>query len=197
MKDLLELVIIIDKSGSMDSLVSDVIGGYNSLIKEQKEAGETKVTTIFFNDKVKVIHNNVDIKDIKQLDNRTYRPGGSTALLDAIGDAICLIKERHAKLSEDELPSKTLFSIMTDGYENSSREYSYPKIRSMIELQKECGWEFIFQAANIDVEREVDRLGIDIDDAIPFAATPTGVRDVMEKCSLKIKNSRKKPQKKA
>lgn len=196
MKDLTELVIIIDKSGSMHGLEKDVVGGYNALIEEQRKEGETIVTSLFFNDKVKFVHEGVNIKDVKPLDGRQYQPSGCTALLDAIGDAISLIKAKHSKVKEEELPEHTIFSIMTDGLENASREYSYKRIKEMIELQKKCGWEFIFQAANIDTEYEADRLGIDRDMAMSFEADSEGVGRVMKCCCAKISDSRRKTRKK-
>lgn len=194
-KDVTELVIIIDRSGSMHGLEKDVIGGFNSLIQEQKKEGETIVTTIFFNDKKKFIHEGVDIKEVKPLDGRSYQPSGCTALLDTVGDAISLIKAKHSKLKEEDLPEHTIFSIMTDGLENSSKEYSYSDIKFMIEFQEKCGWEFIFQAANIDVRREADRLGIKRERATRFVATEEGV--LMSMCCMsdtitKLKKSPKK-----
>ena len=196
MKDVTELVIIIDRSGSMCHLTDDVIGGFNSLIEEQKEEGETIVTTIFFNDSIKFIHERVDINDVKQLDRRTYSASGCTALLDAIGDGIAYIKSKHASLTEEELPKHTIFSIMTDGMENASREYSYKKIKDMIDLQKKCGWDFIFQAANIDTEYEADRLGIDRNMAMSFDASKEGVITQMKCCSNMISKVRRKSSKK-
>ena len=110
----------------------------------------------------------------------------------AIGDAISLIKARHSKLKEDELPKHTIFSIMTDGLENASREYSYKRIKDMIELQKKCGWEFIFQAANIDTEYEADRLGIDRDMSMSFDCNSAGIGHIMKRCSDTIKKVRTK-----
>ena len=196
MNEKTELVIIIDRSGAMHGLEGDVVGGFNSLIEKQTQEGDTVVTTIFFNDEFSLIHENVDIKEIKPLDKRTYRASGCTALLDAIGDAISLIKAKHSKLKEEELPEHTIFSIMTDGLENASREYSYKRIKDMIELQKKCGWEFIFQAANIDTEYEAERLGIDKDMAMSFDADSAGVGMVMKCCCAKISDSRRKPRKK-
>lgn len=196
MTDLTELVIIIDKSGSMHGLEQDVVGGYNSLIDEQKKEGKTIVTTIFFNDQIQFVHEGVDIKEVKPLDGRSYQPCGCTALLDAIGDAISLIKAKHSKLKENELPEHTIFSIMTDGLENASREYSYKRIKDMIELQKKCGWDFIFQAANIDTEHEAGRLGIDLDDAVSFDANSDGVHMVMKCCCTKINDIKYKNRKK-
>lgn len=191
-KDLTELVIIIDKSGSMNSLKEDVIGGYNSLISKQKEEGNTTVTTIFFNDKVDFVHEQVDIKELKPIDGRSYHPSGCTALLDAIGDAISFIKAKHSKLKEEDLPEHTIISIMTDGLENASVEYSYPHIKRMIEFQKKCGWDFIFQAANIDIDYEIDRLGIDPRMAVKFKASSKGVHDTMLKCCCMVSDIKKK-----
>ena len=196
MRDVTELVIIIDKSGSMQPLTEDVIGGFNSLIEEQKKEGETIVTTIFFNDSIKFIHERTDIKEIKPLDKRTYCASGCTALLDAIGDGIAFIKSKHASTKEENLPKHTNFSIMTDGFENASREYSYKKIKEMIGLQKKCGWDFIFQAANIDVEYEADKLGIDLDMAVEFEPSSTGVKKSMELACSTIGNLRRKPRRK-
>lgn len=195
-KDVTDLVIIIDKSGSMHGLEKDVIGGFNSLIEEQKKEGETIVTTIFFNDKKKLIHEGVDIKEVKPLDRRSYQPSGCTALLDAVGDAISLIKAKHSRLKEEDLPEHTIFSIMTDGLENSSREYSYPRVKEMIKFQEKCGWEFIFQAANIDVEREADRLGIKREMANKFTASEEGIAASMCCMSDTIIKLKKNPKKK-
>ncbi len=194
MKDVTELVIIIDKSGSMHPLTNDVIGGFNSLIEEQKkEEGETLVTTIFFNDSIKFIHERTDIKEIKPLDRRSYSPSGCTALLDAVGDGIAFIKSKHASMKEEDLPKHTIFSIMTDGLENASREYSYKRVKDMIELQKKCGWDFIFQAANIDTEYEAEKLGIDKDMAMSFEASSKGVSRSMKYCCCAISDARRKP----
>lgn len=95
------------------------------------------------------------------------------------------------------MPEHTIFSIMTDGLKNASREYSYKRIKDMIELQKKFGWDFMFQAANIDTEYEADRLGIDRDIAMSFDADSVGVGCVMECCSAQINKVRKNPRKKA
>ena len=191
-KDLAELVIIIDKSGSMHHLKEYVIGGYNSLIQKQHEEGNTIVTTVFFNDTVDFIHEQVDIGALKPIDGRSYQPHGCTALLDAVGDAIDYIRSKHSKLKEEDLPEHTIFSIMTDGLENASREYSYSQIKRKIEFQKKCGWEFIFQAANIDANMEADRLGIDRDMTMQFVASSKGVHDTMYKCCCMVSDIKKK-----
>ena len=108
------------------------------------------------------------------MERKDYRPSGCTALLDTIGYAINNVKKQHAKM--DKVPENVIFSIMTDGLENSSHKYTYPLIKEMIEEQKKLGWDFIFQAANIDTYTEARKLGINRDDAVSFKASKDGVR---------------------
>lgn len=136
-ENLTELVFIIDKSGSMAGLEQETINGFNSLIEKQRNNLDTIVSTIFFNDSINVIDDRISIKDIKVLTNKEYRVSGCTSLLDAIGETINHIKNVQSSLTEKERPSKTLFMIVTDGMENSSKEYDYPTIKKMISEAKE------------------------------------------------------------
>ncbi len=193
MKNTTELMMIIDKSGSMDHLKEDVIGGFNSLIESQKqEEGETLVTTLLFNHEVSFIHQEEDISKIKPINKRTYSPNGCTAMLDAIGDGIAFLKSKYSKLKQEELPENTIVYIMTDGYENSSKEYSYSQINKMIKMQKKCGWKFIFAGANIDVEVVSDSIGVDKDDAYCFKSTPEGIIENLKCASASISKARKR-----
>ena len=174
--DLTELVFILDKSGSMSGLESDTIGGFNSLLEKQKdEPGDVVVTTVLFNDNMKYVHDRVDIKAVNYMTRKDYTADGCTALLDAVGNTIKHIIEKQKELKEEYLPSKTMIVITTDGMENSSREYDYPDIKKLIEKQKELGWECIFLGANIDVNREARRFGIDEDNAVQYKCDSAGV----------------------
>ena len=135
----MDIVFLLDRSGSMGGIETDTIGGYNSYIKEQKK-NNVKVTTVLFDDRYEVLHQREKINDIKELTNKEYFVRGSTALLDAIGRAINYMDEQKSK--------KAIFVITTDGLENSSREYNKARIKEMIEGHKE--WEFIYIGANID-----------------------------------------------
>lgn len=190
MNDITELVIILDRSGSMQQLTSDVIGGYNALIEEQKKEGDVRVTTIFFNDKVEFIHQQADIHSIVPLAGKDYVASGTTALLDAVGEAVAFIKAKQVGLAPDEQPKSIIFSIMTDGMENASKEYTYSQIKDLIETQKKQGWEFLFQAANIDVAKESNRLGIDPRNAMSFKATSEGVAYQMRCASAMISKAK-------
>ena len=175
-KGLTEIVFILDKSGSMSGLESDTIGGYNSFLKKQKKVeGEAYVSTVLFSDYSTVIHDRVPIAKVEPLNEEQYSTDGCTALLDAIGGAIHHIGNVHKYARDEDRPEKTVFVITTDGQENSSREYSYTKIKKMIEKQQEkYGWEFIFLGANIDAIGEAGKLGIRANRAVQYECDAAG-----------------------
>ena len=151
-KGLTEIVFILDRSGSMSGLEADTIGGFNSLItKQKKEEGEAIVSTVLFDDECQVLHDRKKLEQIEPLTDKDYYVRGCTALLDAVGGAIHHVGNVHKYAREEDRPEKTLFIITTDGQENSSRRYTYEKVKHMVERQKEkFGWEFLFLGANID-----------------------------------------------
>lgn len=188
----MELVFILDMSGSMTELTKSTIGGFNSLIDEQKTVdGKVNVSTVLFNDSSKVLHDRVPLEKVKHLTEREYRASGCTALLDAVGGAIHHIGNVQKYSSPEYRAEKVLFVITTDGYENASREYSYQNVRSMIERQKEkYGWEFIFLGANIDAEGVAERFGIDKSHAGNYMADEEGTKLNYEAMNCAIKGFR-------
>lgn len=164
-KDLVEMVFILDRSGSMSGLEKDTIGGFNSMIEKQKETpGEALVTTVLFDDQYEVLHNRKPINKVPVLSKEQYYVRGSTALLDAIGKSIVNLIDVYRNLRHDEKPEKTIFIITTDGMENASREFTNTQIKKMIERQKEkYQWEFIFLGANIDAIKTASDFGISHD----------------------------------
>lgn len=191
-KNLTELVFILDRSGSMAGLEDDTIGGFNSMIQKQKnEPGEVYVSTVLFDNVSEVIHDRVTIQKIEPMTRNEYYVRGCTALLDAVGGAIHHIGNVHKYAREEDRPEKTLFVITTDGMENASRKYSYEKVRSMIERQKErYRWEFIFLGANIDAAKEAARFGIDADCAADYHADSKGTAVIYEAMSEVVCNVR-------
>ncbi|NLH00411.1 MAG: VWA domain-containing protein [Clostridiales bacterium] len=176
-KGLTELVFILDKSGSMSGLETDTIGGYNSMLEKQKALeGECYITTVLFDNNYELLHDRIDIKAVSPITEKEYQVGGSTALLDAIGRTISKIGNAQKHTAEDYRAEKVLFVIITDGEENSSREYSAEKIKAQIERQKtKYGWEFIFLGANIDAVQTASRFGIAPDRAQNYHAASEGV----------------------
>ena len=175
-RGLTELVFILDKSGSMSGLEADTIGGYNSMLKKQKSIeGECYITTVLFDTNYELLHDRIDIKAVSPITEKEYQVGGSTALLDAIGTTIHKIGNAQKHTAEDYRAEKVMFVIITDGEENSSREYSAEKIKAQIEMQKtNYGWEFIFLGANIDAVQTAGRFGIGADRAIDYLADSEG-----------------------
>lgn len=174
-KDLTEVVFIIDESGSMHGLEGDTVGGFNSTVDKQKKLeGECLVSTVMFNTRSRVIHDRVNIKSIEKMTDNDYRPSGSTALIDALGDSIRHIKMVHRYIREEDVPSKTMFVITTDGMENASCKYSLSEVKKMIEERKEKGWEFVFLAANIDAAETARSYGIDADSCVDYVNDAKG-----------------------
>ena len=175
-KDLTELVFIIDRSGSMSGLESDTIGGFNSMIRKQKQAeGEALISTVLFDNVSEVLHDRVNVKDIQPMTEHDYTVRGTTALLDAIGGAIHHIGNVHKYARKEDVPEHTMFVITTDGMENASRCYTYDKVKRMVEKEKQkYGWEFLFLGANIDAIQVAARFGIGADRALNYESDSAG-----------------------
>ena len=181
-KNLTELVFILDRSGSMAGLEGDTIGGFNAMLQKQRgEPGEALISTVLFDNETDVIHDRISLDRVPALTEKEYDVRGCTALLDAVGGAIHHIGNVHKYAREEDRPEKTLFVITTDGMENASRRYTYDKVKSMIERQRErYGWEFLFLGANIDAAREAARFGIRADCAADYHADSMGTEAVYE-----------------
>jgi hypothetical protein len=151
-KNLCEIVVILDESGSMESCKTDTKSGVNLFLNNQKRInGEANVTLVKFSDYYKIINDSVPLDQIVYLDENNYTPASTTALLDAVGKTMYSIGRRLADTPEADRPEKVIFAIITDGYENASREFSRKQIFDMVSHQKEkYSWEFIFLGANID-----------------------------------------------
>lgn len=185
-KGLTEIVFILDRSGSMAGLEKDTIGGYNSMFERQKkEEGEAIISTVLFDDKAEVLHNRKDLFDVKAITDKDYYVRGCTALLDAVGSAIQHIGNVQKNTPADKRPEKTMFIITTDGMENASREYTYSKVKKMVEeKKKKYHWEFIFLGANIDAVEVAGRFGVSKNRAVRYECDSDGTRlnfEVMSK----------------
>ncbi len=175
-KGLTEIVFILDRSGSMSGLEADTIGGYNSMLKkQQREAGEALISTVLFDDKVEILHDRKPLDQVSPITDKEYFVRGCTALLDAVGGAIHHIGNIHKYARKEDVPEKTLFIITTDGMENASRNYSYDKVKKMVERQKKkYHWEFIFLGANIDAVEVAGRFGVASNRAVRYECDSEG-----------------------
>lgn len=172
-----ELIFIIDKSGSMSGLEKDTIGGFNSLIRNQKkEKGQAIVSLILFDDSIEYLYERVDLEKVEELSEKEYVPCGCTALLDAIGNSINKINNIRKEKSNKEIIDNTLVVITTDGLENASREYNYKMIKNIINKKKEEKWEFLFLGANIDSEEVASSIGIDKERSVNYNCDEEGIK---------------------
>lgn len=177
-KNLTEIVFILDRSGSMSGLEADAIGGFNAMIEKQKKTdGEALVSTVLFDNTSEVIHDRIDVQNVKAMTDAEYSVRGCTALLDAIGGAIHHIGNIHKYARTEDVPEHTMFIITTDGMENASHHYDSDKVKAMIERQKEkYGWEFLFLGANIDAVETAKHFGIKEDRAVNFHCDSKGTQ---------------------
>lgn len=162
----------------MCGLEADTIGGYNAMLeKQKKEAGEAIVTTVLFDDQYELLHDRIDLRGIAPITDREYYVRGSTALLDAIGKTIQKIANIQKRTAPEFRADRVLFVITTDGHENASREYSYSKVKALLERQKNSTtWEFLFLGANIDAIATAQRFGIEADRAVDYHADGEGTQ---------------------
>ena len=188
-----ELVLIIDKSGSMDAIKEDAIGGFNAFLEQQRTIDrEADVTFALFDDRYQLVHDGKDIRDVGDLTEETYQPSGMTALLDAVGRTVDRVGQRLDSLEDGQKPDNVIVFILTDGKENASSDYGKDKVKEMIEHQEsKYSWEFIYGGANHDAFAEAGGLGIKNKNTFHFEATGKGTRDAYETSSDLMASYRK------
>ncbi len=190
MDDVTEIVVIMDRSGSMSSVIDDAIGGFNAFLERQKAegTGRARFTLLQFNDHCKTICSGIDIQDAVPYDRRTYVPSGSTALLDAVGKGI---SETMLRVNDK---GKVIFAILTDGHENSSRTFTRSEIKNMIKDRQEAGWEFVYLGVGLDqfdAEAAGRGIGIDADKVATYDKNKAGIDMAsMQMCNAAIEYRR-------
>ena len=170
-----EIICVIDRSGSMASIASDAIGGFNTFLADQKTVpGEARITVALFDDKYEVLYANTAISSAEPLTSKTFVPRGGTAMLDAIGRTL---NEQGARIKSDAWADKVIVCILTDGQENQSREYTAAKVKEMVQHAEKHGWSFVYLAANQDAFASGAQYGIAAAHTMNFAATAQGTND--------------------
>lgn len=180
----IEIVCILDRSGSMEAIKRDAIGGVNSFINEQKKhPGEATMTIVLFDNEYSFLCQNKPLNDVQPLDETTYQPRGSTALLDAVGRTISELKTRN--------PKKAIIMILTDGLENSSREFNKTGIKKLIDECKDRNWFVTYLSANLEAFDDSGSIGIGRSQTGIFTPTGKGFGQTMFSCSLAVDDYRK------
>ena len=176
-KKVMDVVFLLDRSGSMKGTEKDTIGGYNSYINSFKNEN-AKITTILFDNKYEMITERKDVKEVSELTEKEYYVRGSTALLDAIGNSI--------KFMDDKKADKVMFVITTDGYENASHNYTKEQIKEMI--QGHSNWEFMYIGADIDSYSEGNSIGIKSSNIANYKKDSKGISKMFSAISMASKN---------
>jgi len=180
------LVFLLDRSGSMQSIKSDVEGGFAAFIDEQRQApGDCAATLAQFDTEYELVYHRVPVGEVPALN---LQPRGGTALLDAMGKLITDTAAQLDAAPEAERPGTVIVAIMTDGYENSSREWTHPAIKSLVEQQTKHGWEFLYMGADQDAIEVGARLGVQRDKSVTYGRGKA--RDVMAATSANISRHR-------
>ena len=192
-QNLSEIVYILDRSGSMESLQQAAIDGFNEFLQGQLEApGYANLSLMLFDDEFNKIHDRTPLQEVRGLNKETYTPRGSTALLDAIGICIDTLGKQLAAEPEEKRPGKVIVAIYTDGYENASTRYDIRKINKMITRQRKTyAWEFLFLAANEDAIATAAQMGIDRSMSSSSSYSAVGVRSSSETFNRKVRSLRK------
>lgn len=169
--NLTELVCILDRSGSMEAIRDDAIGGFNAFLDLQRaEPGETHLSLVQFDDRYDVLFDNTPLGQVPPLTRSTFVPRGSTALLYALARTIDTVGQRLAATPAQERPAKVVVVVVTDGQENASRHITRQQVFGRIARQRSVyGWEFVFLAANQDAIAGAVSLGMHADDGVSFA----------------------------
>jgi len=176
--NVIDITVVLDRSGSMQSIADDTIGGFNQFLSEQKGIkGKANMSLMQFDDQFETVYSGIDIQEAPDLTKETFRPRGMTRLLDAIGKTIAETNERLTKADNKSLPAKVVMVILTDGMENDSVEYSKDDVFNMLSnYQKEHKWEFVFLGAKQDAIAVGHGLGIKAGNALRYGKTHVGAK---------------------
>lgn len=186
-----EIAFILDRSGSMEPIRQATIKAFNTFLRDQQAApGQTRFTLVFFETETEVRHTSIPIAAVTPLDADSYIPGGSTALLDAIGETIDGLGLKLAALPPADRPDHITLAILTDGEENSSRHYDWLQIADRIKHQtQKYSWEFLFLGAGPDTIATASRMGIHPANSSLFVADNTGIEACISGVSKKMRSS--------
>lgn len=188
------IYVLLDRSGSMSSIRSDVIGGFNAFLGDQQSEGaDARLTLVQFDsgDFQEIVHKHVAIDAVSPLNEHTFVPRGSTPLLDATGKLIKTARKRAKRLARDGKAEAVIFVTITDGEENASSHYDKAAIRKLIDTQKQWGWTFVYLSAGLDAYADAHRYGYDEDNIQAWDGDGKGATILFESMSVAVAHRRR------
>jgi uncharacterized protein YegL len=187
------IVVVLDRSGSMRSVMRDTIGGFNTFLAEQRKLKDSRatMTLVQFDDQYQFDYKDRLLSDVSDLNEDTFVPRGNTALLDAIGKTIVTVGESLRSLSESERPSRVVMVVMTDGHENWSKEYTREKVFEMISHQRDkYAWEFVFMGADEKSIQDAHTYGFSAGSTAHYSSTSAGTQRAFKRLSTNMASYR-------
>lgn len=178
-----EIIAVLDRSGSMATIIDDAIGGFNTFLEEQKAIpGEARLTQVQFDDQYEMRYQALPLESAEPLTSKTYVPRGMTALLDAVGRTI---SSQKARIDAEKWADVVVLVIVTDGMENSSREFTYDSLKTVIAEAEKADWKIVYVGANQDALTVAKDMGIvsNIKNTQNYDATSIGTRSVYQSIS--------------
>lgn len=187
------IAIVLDRSGSMDSIRDDVVGGFNAfLASQQAVAGEATLTLVRFDgqDPFEVVFDHAKLQTIRPLERGDFEPRGATPLLDAVGKTILATELWVARQSDAERPDSIVVVVITDGQENASSEFQLNRVRNLIKAKEALGWQFLFLSADLAAFAEAGDIGFSDSKRVHFSKDAQGNREAFARTSQKIADYR-------
>lgn len=189
---LTEIAFVLDRSGSMQSMAEHAIAGFNGFLRDQQHCeGEARMTLVLFDDLYEVLCASFPVREVAELDTTTFVPRGSTALLDAIGRTVEELGARLAAMPEADRPGQVIVAILTDGFENASKHFTWHKVQDMIRHQEQhYSWQFLFLGANADSIASAAKMGIAAGNTAQYVHDARGIEAARVSISKKVRGLR-------
>ena len=187
------ITVLLDRTGSMQEIREDVIGGFNAFLMQQQAAPDPATFTLVQFDSqapYEVLHAAVPIAAVSPLTLEQYVPRATTPLYDAMGRGILDLEVKLAAMPDVERPTKVIFVVVTDGMENASREFDHARVTGLIEAKKSLGWDFVFLSADLAAFEDAHRMGVEHGSSLRFDKSKRGNDAAWASASLKIRERR-------
>jgi len=193
MNDRSHISVILDRTGSMQDIRADVVGGYNAFLAAQRDTPHPATLTLVqfdSQDPYEILHSAADIATVPPLTLEQYVPRASTPLYDAMGRGILDLEAWLAARPDAERPGKVIFVVVTDGQENASREFDRKRVNRLVKAKKKLDWDFVFLSADLDAFEDAGHIGVEHESRLLFSRSSTGNSNAWAAASMKVRDRR-------